>query len=204
MDTNDIIRRSGLSNYISGCDNFPSYRLSINKEFDNRYFYDAYSYAVKIACVYEFCISYSDLITLYRLSFPFLWNGSPKFRDYNFRFMYTADDMPDFTSVTAKKISDVLSSFDYTNPDKVWLAANVHKKLITLHPFQNGNGRISRLCMNSILLRFGYYPIFVTNDWAEEYCVSQDLDRKFGGNTFELLIKQKVIENEKRRKLNGI
>jgi len=41
-----------------------------------------------------------------------------------------------------------------TNP--VELAALVHLKFVTIHPFSDGNGRISRLMMNFVLNRHGY------------------------------------------------
>ncbi len=45
------------------------------------------------------------------------------------------------------------------NKDKmhpVELAALVHLKLVTIHPFADGNGRISRLMMNFVLKRHGF------------------------------------------------
>ncbi|MGQ0829024.1 MAG: Fic family protein [Bacteroidota bacterium] len=38
----------------------------------------------------------------------------------------------------------------------VLLAADMHEKLVTIHPFIDGNGRTSRLVMNLILLQNGY------------------------------------------------
>ena len=38
----------------------------------------------------------------------------------------------------------------------VELAALVHLKLVTIHPFGDGNGRLSRLMMNFVLNRYGY------------------------------------------------
>lgn len=38
----------------------------------------------------------------------------------------------------------------------VQLAALVHLKLVTIHPFADGNGRISRLMMNFVLYKYGY------------------------------------------------
>jgi len=48
------------------------------------------------------------------------------------------------------------------NKDKmhpVELAALVHLKLVTIHPFADGNGRISRLMMNFVLKKHGF-PMF--------------------------------------------
>jgi Fic family protein len=38
----------------------------------------------------------------------------------------------------------------------VLLAALVHLKLVTLHPFGDGNGRASRIAMNIVLYRKGF------------------------------------------------
>lgn len=38
----------------------------------------------------------------------------------------------------------------------VQLAAEMHERLVTIHPYIDGNGRTSRLLMNLILLQNGY------------------------------------------------
>ncbi len=40
------------------------------------------------------------------------------------------------------------------------LSAELHERLVTIHPFIDGNGRTSRLLMNLILLQHGY-PIAI-------------------------------------------
>lgn len=55
--------------------------------------------------------------------------------------------------------------FDYYEANKntqhpVILSANMHEKLVTIHPFIDGNGRTARLMMNLILLKHGY-PITI-------------------------------------------
>lgn len=44
----------------------------------------------------------------------------------------------------------------------VELAALVHLKFVTIHPFGDGNGRVSRLMMNFVLNKFDY-PMFDIN-----------------------------------------
>jgi Fic family protein len=61
------------------------------------------------------------------------------------------------------KLMDEL--FEYYEANKnclhpVILSANMHEKLVTIHPFIDGNGRTARLIMNMILLKHGY-PITV-------------------------------------------
>lgn len=46
------------------------------------------------------------------------------------------------------------------------LSAEMHERLVTIHPFIDGNGRISRLLMNLILLQHGY-PIAILKGDAE-------------------------------------
>jgi Fic family protein len=43
----------------------------------------------------------------------------------------------------------------------ITLATIFHHKFVLIHPFDDGNGRLSRLMMNYILLRFGYPPIII-------------------------------------------
>ena len=40
-------------------------------------------------------------------------------------------------------------------------AFDAHERLVTIHPFSDGNGRTSRLLMNLLLLRAGYAPVVI-------------------------------------------
>lgn len=48
----------------------------------------------------------------------------------------------------------------------VVLAAEMHERLVTIHPFIDGNGRTSRLIMNMILLNHGYVIANIKGDNA--------------------------------------
>jgi Fic family protein len=48
----------------------------------------------------------------------------------------------------------------------VHLAADAYEKLVTIHPFVDGNGRTSRLLMNLVFLRAGYPAIVIPSDSA--------------------------------------
>ena len=43
----------------------------------------------------------------------------------------------------------------------VELAAEAHYRLVTIHPFVDGNGRTARLLMNMILMMYGYPPAII-------------------------------------------
>lgn len=64
--------------------------------------------------------------------------------------------------------------FDWYNKNKdklqpVELAALVHLKFVTIHPFSDGNGRISRLMMNFVLNRHGYPMLNIPYDKRTSY-----------------------------------
>lgn len=48
----------------------------------------------------------------------------------------------------------------------VVLSAEMHERLVTIHPFIDGNGRTSRLLMNLILLQNGYPIAILKGDVA--------------------------------------
>ncbi|HJD55599.1 MAG TPA: Fic family protein [Rickettsia endosymbiont of Pyrocoelia pectoralis] len=47
------------------------------------------------------------------------------------------------------------------NIHPVELAGEVHYRLVTIHPFVDGNGRSARLLMNLILIMEGYPPAII-------------------------------------------
>lgn len=49
----------------------------------------------------------------------------------------------------------------------VLLAGEMHSKLVTIHPFIDGNGRTSRLVMNLILLQHGYPLVNISGEKEE-------------------------------------
>ena len=51
-----------------------------------------------------------------------------------------------------------------TTMHPVLLAAEMHERLVTIHPFIDGNGRTSRLVMNLILMKHGYPITNISGD----------------------------------------
>jgi Fic family protein len=44
-----------------------------------------------------------------------------------------------------------------------------HEKLVTIHPFTDGNGRTARLLMNLILFKAGYPPVVIGPEQRQDY-----------------------------------
>ena len=67
-----------------------------------------------------------------------------------------AEDVP-------KKMADFINWIE-NDRDKlhpVLFAAEVHRNLVNIHPFTDGNGRISRLIMNACLFQDKYFPVSI-------------------------------------------
>lgn len=56
------------------------------------------------------------------------------------------------------------------NPDHpVKIAADAHIKLVSIHPFSDGNGRTARLLMNLLLIQKGYPPALIRKEDRDFY-----------------------------------
>ncbi|MFN5416506.1 MAG: Fic family protein [Flavobacteriia bacterium] len=74
------------------------------------------------------------------------------------------------TPVSAFEIKEEMNKFfNWYEKNKhihpVVLAAEMHERLVTIHPFIDGNGRTSRLLMNLFLLKSGYVIANIEGDY---------------------------------------
>ncbi|MGB5978162.1 MAG: Fic family protein, partial [Cyclobacteriaceae bacterium] len=51
----------------------------------------------------------------------------------------------------------------------ILLAARFYYKFIRIHPFDDGNGRVARIVMNFILMKYGYPPVIIKTEDKENY-----------------------------------
>ena len=78
----------------------------------------------------------------------------------------------------------------------VLFAARLHKKLIQIHPFIDGNGRICRLSMNAALIQSGYPPTIIPPIVREDYI--RALEKAWiNEQIFVEFIAARVLESEK-------
>ena len=54
-------------------------------------------------------------------------------------------------------------------PSNAETAFSAHERLVTIHPFTDGNGRTARLLMNLVLFKAGYPPVVIGPEQREEY-----------------------------------
>ena len=110
----------------------------------------------------------------------------------------------DFKFPPAKAVSGLMRDlFEKTIPALAKLhpaiqAAKVHKELVTIHPFSDGNGRIARLAMNTVLIQHGFLPVQIHPVIRQEYIDSLRHAQMSGeDNEFIELILQQEIESQK-------
>jgi Fic family protein len=74
-------------------------------------------------------------------------------------------------------------------PDAPESAFTAHRRLVDIHPFNDGNGRTARLLMNLILIRGGYPPIAVRPEDRPEYIRAlQEAQAGHGNESFDNLL----------------
>ncbi len=77
-----------------------------------------------------------------------------------------------------EEIPDVMKRFVADLPEMkkslhpVEYAAEIHHRLVMIHPFEDGNGRVARLLMNHAFLRAGYPPVIIPPAFKHEYIQS--------------------------------
>jgi Fic family protein len=78
----------------------------------------------------------------------------------------------------------------------VEFATEAHLRFVTIHPFRDGNGRVGRLILNLMLLRFGY-PIAVLNvRQRAEYIASLEAAQTGGTRkALDILVRQAVASS---------
>lgn len=66
----------------------------------------------------------------------------------------------------------LLSQYEVQAREKInpiILAATFHYEFIRIHPFDDGNGRMARILMNFIFMRFGFPPVIIKTQDKENY-----------------------------------
>ena len=80
-----------------------------------------------------------------------------------------------------------------TSLDTPDTAFTAHRRLVDIHPFNDGNGRTARLLMNLILIRGGYPPVAVRPEDRLEYIRSlQQEQAGQGADSFNTLLYRRL------------
>jgi Fic family protein len=94
--------------------------------------------------------------------------------------------------LNAQRRSSVQISLD----DLYDLSFDAHYNLVTIHPWADGNGRMSRLLMNWLQFEFGLIPSRILNDEKEEYIKALVATRENDDLTIFRSYMQGVVERQ--------
>ncbi|WP_333695099.1 Fic family protein [Flavobacterium sp.] len=116
--------------------------------------------------------------------------------------------MPPQPYNVAKEMEDYFIWYE-THKNKmhpVVLASEMHERLVTIHPFIDGNGRTSRLVMNLILLQHGYVIANIKGDYDNrmKYYTALEIAQTNGNKEDFLLFIAQIEKESLERYINII
>ncbi len=98
-------------------------------------------------------------------------DNAGQYRQLPVRIAGAAHEPPPAREVPARMTdwADWLAAQVSAGAEPVELAAVAHHRLVSIHPFLDGNGRTARLVMNLVLLRTGYPPAIIARANRAQY-----------------------------------
>jgi Fic family protein len=75
----------------------------------------------------------------------------------------------------------------------VELAAVFHYRLVKIHPFDDGNGRLARILMNLLLIKEGFLPAVIKNEQRKKYLLALETADKGDLGVFVRFVTSQVI-----------
>jgi Fic family protein len=94
-----------------------------------------------------------------------------RYRSISVRIAGSTVIMPNAMKVP-ELMGDFISWLHTSNDHPLTVAIDAHLKLVSIHPFVDGNGRTARLLMNMLLMQEGYPPAIVRKEDRKHYIAS--------------------------------
>lgn len=127
-------------------------------------------------------ITESDILEIHKLILNKIESsGAGRYRTQHARLTETDVILPN-----PIKIPELMEEFvqwlTSDNTDHVIkIGTDAHFKLVSIHPFSDGNGRTSRLLMNLIFMQAGYPPAIIRKEDRLSYILALEKAQKGGG-----------------------
>jgi len=93
---------------------------------------------------------------------------SGKYRTENVRITGSKTAPPDYTKIV-KLMEAYIKNIQNLKLNTIKKTAYIHHEFVRIHPFLDGNGRVSRLITNLYLMRQGYPPIILKKEDRLKY-----------------------------------
>jgi Fic family protein len=86
----------------------------------------------------------------------------------------------------------------------VILTTQTHKQLVFIHPFADGNGRVTRLVMNTLLIQKGFLPVIIPPILRSDYITALEIAHNNDSEFIDfILIREIETQKEMLRLLKG-
>lgn len=93
---------------------------------------------------------------------------------------------PDHVAAEMDNLISIYEDLISRNIHPLIIAAWFHHAFTTIHPYQDGNGRLARLLASLIFIKFGFFPLTVLREDAKDIYISS-LENADGGNAQPLV-----------------
>jgi Fic family protein len=97
-----------------------------------------------------------------------LLEDSGRYRIQNVRIAGAKKSPPDFSKVP-KLMEEMIKDMAKIRAHRVVVATYLHHRLVEIHPFSDGNGRVARLMMNLLLMRSRFPPVVLKKEDRKKY-----------------------------------
>ncbi|MEV8440793.1 Fic family protein [Actinosynnema sp. NPDC051121] len=130
---------------------------------------EALDFVHKLARKPRQALTEDDLLTVHRLILRHIDDANAgRYRSVPVRIAGTAVVLPNHRKVP-ELMAEFVTWLTTSTGHPVEVAAEAHYRLVTIHPFVDGNGRTARLLMNLLLLQAGYPPALIRTQDRRAY-----------------------------------
>jgi Fic family protein len=155
--------------------------------------YDAIRYVRELAR-HEMAITESDVRNLHKLV---MLRSAPEMAGrYADLPRYVRTESGRYTFPSPAEVPALMGDFAAwlaPAPNTPETAFDAHRRLVDIHPFNDGNGRTARLLMNLVLMRGGYPPVAVRPEDRLEYVRSLQREQAgHGADSFNSLLYRRL------------
>ena len=98
-------------------------------------------------------------------------NQAGKYRTVPVRIAGSTVVMPNAMKIP-ELMGEYISWLQKSEDNPLTVAMDAHFKLVSIHPFVDGNGRTARLLMNLLLMQTGYPPAIIRKEERKQYIAS--------------------------------
>ena len=154
-------------------------KLSKNKSYTLKEIYDkeaeniansVLKYLSAVPSKKEAPFTYEWLLELHTEMFGNVWEWAGKLRQCELSIGIKAY----LISTELKKLVDDIAYWNkHKTFDTIEIATRIHHRVVQIHPFQNGNGRWSRMLANIYLRQNGFMPV----QWQEDLLAKENPNR---------------------------